>query len=848
MLQNEEFIKEFVEEALMHIESVEENLLHLEGEDLDLDRVNDVFRAVHSIKGTAGFFGLDNIVKLSHTMENIFGEVRGGKLDFSTHMIDGLLESNDMLRAMVQDVANSQEMDITQYIEMLNGFLTGNSERADKKSNSDDADILEQGLKRGHRVYVVKINLNKDLAKKDITPIAFFNNILSIGNIIESKTDISDIGGLDSVFDNDIEVLFIFTTVLEKSLVAQALGISESNIEELDRSITRADMEKILENYSGSKERKPKVTNEVDHAVNLPSTKPQRQNKMPPSSSLMEDSIRVNITLLNDLMNLASELVLGRNRLLRTMEGHSKDIPGLDGILQNMDTITTEMQEKIMQTRMQPVGNVFNKFPRMIRDISRDLDKKIELTMEGVDVELDKSIIESLGDPLTHLVRNAADHGIEKPEVREQLEKPSMGHIHLHAYHEGGHVTIEVTDDGAGIDIEKIKAKAIEKGIIDAADADGMGEQETLSLLFAPGFSMAKEVTDVSGRGVGMDVVKTNIEKLGGSIEIFTSLGEGTTFRLTLPLTLAIISSLIVEVEGQRFALPQINLQEMVRIKPGDNTRSIEYINESEILRLRGKLLPLIHLADVLGLSRRQEEISNNVDCITRVLVLKLGSKKFGLVVDSIQDDEEILVKPLPRYISECKAYSGVTIMGDGSIAMILDPQGISEIAQLKFIGDDFTEQRDLMLYSEQDTKTQDMLLFKASGPETLAVHLSQVARVDEVDVQKIEEIGNRKYVNYRGRPLMLIRPEDYLPIQKREDVGEKFYLIIPKFSKKQVGILIEKIYDTIHDSITIDDKDIKAPGLYGSTLIDDRVVLVVCVDELIELACPEIHEGSDVL
>ena len=310
---------------------------------------------------------------------------------------------------------------------------------------------------------------------------------------------------------------------------------------------------------------------------------------------------------------------------------------------------------------------MYYKFPRIIRDISKNLGKEIELTMDGVDVELDKSIIEALGDPLTHLVRNAVDHGIEKPEVREQLGKPKTGRVSLKAYHEGGHVTIDVSDDGAGIDIDIIKEKALEKGIVSQMELDEMGDREALSLLFAPGFSTAKTVTDVSGRGVGMDVVKTNIEKLGGSIEIFTIKGGGTTFRLTLPLTLAIISSLIVEVDGQHFALPQINLQEMVRIKPGDDTRSIEYINESEVLRLRGNLLPLIYLADILGLPRKTTDEGGNMDSIMRVLVLKLGSKRFGLVVDSIYDDE-ILVKPLPKFLKECRCYSGVTIMGDGNV------------------------------------------------------------------------------------------------------------------------------------------------------------------------------------
>ncbi len=850
MLQNEEFISEFVEEALTHIETVENNLLHLEGEELDLDLVNDIFRAVHSIKGTAGFFALDNIVNLAHTMENLFGEVRAERLELTTNMIDSLLEANDMLLYMVEHVEDSQNMDISKYIERLNVFLSGKD--APKEERAHGQDTLRESLKHGHRLYMVKIYLNRDLAKQGITPIAFFNNIASIGNIIESKSDISHVEGLHNVFDDDIELAFVFTTVLEKKLVAQALDIPLSNIEELDKDISKGQIDKLLEEDGREetrqgKEKKGPLQKANTKGVKAHPTTPSSKLPTTPSSKLVEDSIRVHINLLNDLMNLASELVLGRNQLLRTMEGHTKAIPGIESILQNIDHITTELQEKIMQTRMQPIGNVFNKFPRIIRDISKNLGKEIELTMDGVDVELDKSIIEALGDPLTHLVRNAVDHGIEKPEVREQLGKPKTGRVSLKAYHEGGHVTIDVSDDGAGIDIDIIKEKALEKGIVSQMELDEMGDREALSLLFAPGFSTAKTVTDVSGRGVGMDVVKTNIEKLGGSIEIFTIKGGGTTFRLTLPLTLAIISSLIVEVAGQHFALPQINLQEMVRIKPGDDTRSIEYINESEVLRLRGNLLPLIYLADILGLPRKATDEGGNMDSIMRVLVLKLGSKRFGLVVDSIYDDEEILVKPLPKFLKECRCYSGVTIMGDGSIAMILDPQGIMEMADLKFIGDDGVTDGEIDIPSMSDSIAYDMLLFKASGPEVLSVHLSQVARVEEIQKSKIETIGDREYMSYRGRPLMIIRPEDHLPIQRRGESGEKLYLIIPKYGESRVGILVERIYDTIHGVTDINDKDIKVPGLHGSILVEDRVVLVVSIDELIDMACPKLYEGGGI-
>jgi len=425
----------------------------------------------------------------------------------------------------------------------------------------------------------------------------------------------------------------------------------------------------------------------------LPSAKAESQNpelaanphdgeRQKGPALVSEDTIRVNVSLLNNLLNMSSEMVLARNQLFRTMERHKKEIPGIEPIFQNINHITTNLQEKIMQTRMQPVSNVFSKFPRIARDLAKKLEKDILLELEGTEVELDKSIIESLGDPLTHLVRNAVDHGLEQPEERIRSQKPRTGTIKLKAYHESGYVNIDVVDDGKGINTGVIRQKAFDKGFIQKADLSAMGDQESLQLLFRPGFSTADAVTDISGRGVGMDVVKTNIEKLGGKIEIFTELGKGTTFRLLLPLTLAIIPSLIVEVEDQKFALPQVNVQEIVRIKAGDASRKIEFINNAEVLRLRGKLLPIVRLADVLGLARtyvdpetkerradkrtRLTDVRRNsmplppdkretrpvgdhrgygLTNIVRILVIKIGARRLGLSVDSILGSEDEVYK-----------------------------------------------------------------------------------------------------------------------------------------------------------------------------------------------------------
>ena len=884
MGNNEEFIQEFVEEAIGHIDSVESGLLKIGKASSEPDNINTIFRAMHSIKGTASFFGLKNIVELSHSMENILGELRNDKLRISQEMVDILLESNDCLKGMIEDVNNSESVAISSYMQKLAAIQKAELEQESRTSEDKATDkvimeeeqakptnvgeqIIHNGVKHGHKLYLVQLKLDEDLTKNNISTMQFLKKVEAIGNVLESNIDLVELMNHEENQNNDVDFVFLITTVLEKQLLPIALGISEYKIQELNINTKKEELTEIVKKCSvfekDVKEHEQGMTEEQEN--NLVEKKIQ--------GTTVEDSIRVHITLLNNLLNLASEMVLGRNQLLRAMENHRKDIPGVEPILQNIDRITTELQEKIMQTRMQPVANIFNKFPRIIRDLSKKLGKDIDLQLEGIDVELDKSIIEGLGDPLTHLVRNAADHGLEAPSVREKSGKPGMGKVVMKAYHEGGYVNIDIVDDGAGIDVEKVKKKAIEKGLISTAEASMMGEQEILQLLFKPGFSTAEKVTDVSGRGVGMDVVKTNIEKLGGIVEIFTSVGIGTTFRLLLPLTLAIIPSLIVEVEAQKFALPQVNLQEIVRIKPGDFSKKIEYIHNSQVLRLRGRLLPIVHLAEVLGLNRtyidsekgkrkddRRKTLYDqrykdkkilpeepvlcnrtNESNIVRILVLKIGSRRFGLAVDIIHGSEEILVKPLSRFIKDCKCYSGTTIMGDGKTAMILDPEGIIEKANLKFVEDnDDKSKKALTSATEIMREQQNLILFKCSGPETFGMDISMVSRVEEIHANEIEKIGSNEYIKFRGDSLRVIRPEDYLSVNKVKSEQEKYYVIIPKFVEHSMGILIEGINDTMQGCIKLNKDDVGVKGLTGSTILNNKIVLLINIYELFELADPD--------
>jgi two-component system chemotaxis sensor kinase CheA len=797
---------------------------------------------MHSIKGTASFFGLKNIVNLSHAVENLFGEIRNGKLDTDNEMIDILLSANDCLKTMIANVENSEGTDVSGHTSRIMALLNrrpGNGRQIEPSQPPSPAPAAEAGeiasirdaLSLGRGIYKIKIS-------QESNPSEFLKKAKSIGQVLY---------GLQERPGPDKSCEFLISTVLEKSLASLALDVPEESITELtgndlapgtaftppQGNFARPAADGLYFNDQA----------ELDKAdicsahTGLPAAVEAEEATQTRQAAGADDTIRVHVSLLNDLLNLASEMVLGRNQLLRTMDTHRKKIPGLNALLQNIDGITTELQEKIMQTRMQPVAKVFNKFPRIIREMARKMNKDIKLQMEGVEVELDKSIVEALGDPLTHLIRNAADHGIEMPDQREKSGKTRAGTITLRAYHEGGRVNIDISDDGVGINLEDLRTKALQKGLISPAEAELAGDRELLEMLFRPGFSTAERVTDVSGRGVGLDVVKTNIEKLGGTIEIMTSLRRGATFHLTLPLTLAVISSQIVEVEGQKFALPLVNLQGMVRIKPGDSSRKIDQIYDSQMLRFRGRLLPLVHLAGVLGL--RKDPIDTGK--IIRVLVIKSSFKLFGLVVDNIHDGEEILIKPVPRHLNNCQCYSGVTIMGDGRIAMILDPEGISSRAGLRYLdeaGEPVTQ--DAVSTWERLAERQNLLMFKCSGPETFSIDLSMVARVEKIHSAQIEKIGPKEFIQFRGEALRVIRPENYLPVTKMKNDGQNLYVIVPKLVTRPMGILIHKILDTMEARVQFNQEDIKAKGLIGSAILDNRIVLFINIYEIFELADPE--------
>ncbi|HVJ05939.1 MAG TPA: chemotaxis protein CheW [Candidatus Saccharimonadales bacterium] len=556
------------------------------------------------------------------------------------------------------------------------------------------------------------------------------------------------------------------------------------------------------------------------------------QDALPAQSESREDSIssniRVDVNLLEKVMNLVGELVLARNQILQ-FTSTQKD-PAFLNTAQRLNLITTELQEGVMKTRMQPIGNVWNKFPRIVRDLSNATGKSVRLEMEGSQTELDKTIIEAIKDPLTHIVRNSLDHGIEKPAEREAAGKPRQGLLFLRAFHEGGQVNIEISDDGAGLDLNAIKEKAIERGIVPSQQAANMSDRAIGNLIFMAGFSTAKQVTNISGRGVGMDVVRTNIEKIGGTVDVSSVRGRGTTLKIKIPLTLAIIPALIVTTGGERFAIPQVNLVELVRLEGKAAETGIESIQEASVYRLRGTLLPVIHLTRELKLAR---PVQGNHDSAINIVVLQADSRQFGLVVDGINDTEEIVVKPLSKQLRTVSCFAGATIMGDGKVALILDILGLAQRASLA--GDSAghrAEAKSGELVEEAEQR-ESWLLFRVGDRGKLAVPLSMVSRLEEFDSKSIERSGNRQVVQYRGEIMPLVSIADALQMANPAAREGSLQVVVHTAGGSSVGLIVDEILDIVDQHVSI-TREAENRHLLGSAVIQQHVTDLLNVPELI--------------
>jgi two-component system chemotaxis sensor kinase CheA len=541
------------------------------------------------------------------------------------------------------------------------------------------------------------------------------------------------------------------------------------------------------------------------------------------------ETIRVDVHLLDKLMNLVGELVLTRNQITQFSARQSD--PTLTSSTQQLNLLTSELQGEVMKTRMQQISNVFDKFPRVVRDVAKGCGKQVEIEMEGKETELDKSLLEAIKDPLTHIVRNSVDHGIETPDQRVARGKRPEGHLKLRACHEGGQVVIEISDDGAGIDTARVKAKALERGLITPQHAAQMSDRELLNLIFLPGFSTAEKVTNLSGRGVGMDVVKTNIDKVNGSVDLQSTAGKGTAIKIKIPLTLAIVRAGIVQTAGKRFAIPQVSIQELVRLD-GDRVRKeIEQVHGVPVYRMRGKLLPLIHLDDELKLKRETGHKAEE-DAAINIVVLQADDHPFGLVVDEIQDSEEIVVKPLGKRLKGIKVFAGATIMGDGKVALILDVVGLAQNASiLSGVRDRaMTEKADEAL--EKDVEKQTFLLFAGIDDSRMALPLAMLARLEEFPASQVEESGNELVVQYRGKILPLIRLDRVLE-ERRQRVREALrsaeknagplQVLVCNDDGETLGLVVEKILDIVEDQAEVKSPATRAGVLYA-VVINDRV------------------------
>lgn len=558
------------------------------------------------------------------------------------------------------------------------------------------------------------------------------------------------------------------------------------------------------------------------------------------STAVVDGTLRVGVEILDRLMAEVGELVLARNQLMQRAADQRDGV--ITAAAQKLNFIISDLQTQVVKVRLQPMSSLWNRFPRLVRDLCLTLNKEVKLLMEGADIELDKSLLEAIKDPLMHLVRNAVDHGIEKPEARRAAGKPLIGELKLRAFHEGGIVHIELSDDGAGLHTEAIRAAAVSRGVVTAEDAGRLGEAETWALIFTPGFSTASEVTSVSGRGVGLDVVKTNIEKIGGSVDVHSVPGKGAVFRVKIPLTLAIVPALLVVCQGQRYAIPQMDLLEMVRLRPGGAAR-IEWVQDAPVYRLRGRLLPIVFLGQALGAGAPVE--TSDV-CI---VVLRAGRASFGLVVDRVLDTEEIVVKPLGRHLKSIPVFEGATILGDGRAALILNVPGLAQTAHVVRDLHGNVAPPEPEKKPEPKAPTQTFLLFAGPDNGRMAIPLSDVVRLEEFPPEAFERVGSEEVVNYHGEFLRVLRMASLVVERRRAPRSaaglfrgrRRTHMVVCRHHGRAIGLVVDKIMDIVEEPVA----GLQAGSrecVKGTTLVRGRVTELLDIDALMARARPSEH------
>ncbi len=795
LIDEEGIVQDFLVESYENLDRLDLDLLALEKDPQDHETISSIFRTIHTIKGTCGFFGFSRLESLSHAGESLLSLLRTGDLRLSPAITDALLALEDAIRQILGSIETTHSEGTVDYTALTQTLTRLQTQEGDEAKFTPELVVMEPVLREPENDPQIMV------PTQDMVP---------------TQEEYGPIHG--RVGDVLISQGYIQVGDLTRALREQEAGDQRRLGEILITMglVTGDIVERALHSIGSA-------------AVGAQGT-------------VGDASIRVDVGLLDSLMNLVGELVLTRNQIVQLLQGQGSALDtALVATAQRLNLITSELQEGVMHIRMQPIGNVWNKFPRVVRDLAQTCGKQVRLEMEGRETDLDKTLIEAIKDPLTHLIRNAIDHGIERSDVRVASGKSAEGLLLLRAYHEGGQVNIEITDDGGGIDSGRIKAKAIERGFITPELATQMSEWELLQLIFLPGFSTAATVTSVSGRGVGMDVVKTNIEKIGGTIDIQSRIKKGTTIKVKIPLTLAIVPALFVSAGEERYAIPQVSLLELVRL-PSART-GIERIQGIPVYRLRGKLLPLLFLNQELALEKeneRDEERGINI------VVLQANEQQFGLVVDSIADTEEIVVKPLSAHLKSVDLFAGATIRGDGRVALILDVMALALRANLAAETHRGRVAVDSMGYEAERERVQTFLLFQVGRNGRMALPLSSVARLEEFPLSLVEEVGRLMVVQYRGRIMPLLHLMGSIPgTQSAEsDVAlEPLQVVVIGEEPHCVGMVVDRIVDIVEEVLTLEEQAPEGP-VVGTMVIQGRVTQILDTKALLSVLQEE-NDGN---
>jgi len=868
----------FFEETRELLAKLEQNLLLLEQDETnDYTLIDEIFRTVHSIKGGADYLGLSNLKDLAHAMEDALDLFRKNILDLTRDAITTFLVASDCIKEMLNSPDSMSTIDISQLL-MDIGSLSKHDNSPDNEDKLGDQCIrlgipsrptlftktqenVRALLSGNFKLYIFSItDITNQYSISDFE--SFLTELLSLGYFVDSNHTHGENKSDSKQEDLDNTVNILFRSVLSRTALLQYLNVDPKLIYEvkgLDEF--HIDTQNKTQSISGkdpnfSMSRKDNTRDHTSNGIVKDNNiDPITYNELPkeflsiPGTSAGENedkkqtgnqSVRVNVDILDKLMNLVGELVLTRNQLNQNVD--LNDHIGTALTAQRLDIVTTELQESVMATRMQPLGNVLTKFHRVIRDMSNQLHKSLNLVLEGEDVELDKTIIENISDPLTHLVRNAIDHGIERPDERRRKNKPEVATLSITAKQEAAHVVIEIKDDGRGIDIEKVKAKAIKKGILDETKIGEISDKELLKIIFTPGFTTAESVTDISGRGVGLDVVFTNISKLGGLVDVESVENAGTTFKVSLPLTLAIVPSLLVSSQGETFAIPQINLVELVRVPQNQSSSRIETLGDSTVIRLRDKLLPIVWIDKVLNLETK----NNSQDGSTNIAVVSSGEYCYGIVVDYFTDSEEIVVKPLGKHLQGCQVYASATILGDGNAALILDINGIAQALNIPNLTDLNTEagtgvDKDALYEKALNYigQEQSLLVVENANGDCFGIELAYVNRIERILHRSIETFDHKNIIKYRGGVLRIFDLNEATESNEDCTPDNYVYLVVFYMMGTEVAIMVSNIVDIVDNWTQVDSTAVSAAGVKGSTIIMDRITMLLDLFELVKVIDP---------